>query len=571
MQGRIGLKTIGQTIAWALGGVLLLALIALALAAPVMSWPMTDEANYLLQTRQIAQGLLPYRDFYDFITPGGQWLGALYAMLSGEFSVVGIRLLIVLGWIVQIGLIWEMAREHMPRSWLVLLAAFLWLTDSRYPVHQHHFWSGMTALLAVYFAWKHLQRLYAGQKSGPFLLLSGMMTAATFWITQSLGVLMAGALAVFGLLHCFLHEHEEKNLTFGAVDNRLVLRRWLGQWGCTWGLGMLGVHLLCVGALMALGLWPAFWRDAILWLAGGHYAKTTVLGYYSTFHSEFMDTIRPLAEGVRMPWLLLFLFRIPIALHVFLIGFLPAIGLVGSGLILPQRFLYRLLRRDSEALLLFFIATLALIASTFSYSTSMHITSNGALGFLLGAWVLHGWVEKRPRLQRIFPALCGVFFALLLLGAAVGSGMLGTWLPRFHGLNESLLYTDARIPPRHVVAVANLFSEAEARKRSVFVLGQSPALYLTTGARNATRFTLIIPQYTTDFQMREILSDLQRHRPMYVVDDQSVRFLGHDVRFRGFSPQDLRMPEMERYLERYYERIDTLGRLQIYRRHEYFQ
>src|SRR5690606_31309103 len=113
----------------------------------LMLWPHTDEANYILQARHIADGLLPYRDFYDFVTPGSQLAGAIFIKLNGDFSVVGLRLLVLMGWLVEILLICDMARHHLPRRWLWVLAAFLWLTMSRYPVFQHHFWSGFWALL----------------------------------------------------------------------------------------------------------------------------------------------------------------------------------------------------------------------------------------------------------------------------------------------------------------------------------------------------------------------------------------------------------------------------------------
>jgi len=44
--------------------------------------------------------------------------------------------------------------------------------------------------------------------------------------------------------------------------------------------------------VMALGIWDDFVRDSLCGWAGGNYQQTTTLGYFSTFHSEFTDTLR---------------------------------------------------------------------------------------------------------------------------------------------------------------------------------------------------------------------------------------------------------------------------------------
>ena len=461
-------------------GLLIFGLLLICLAGPMLSWPRMDEANYLLQARNMAQGLYPYRDFFDFITPGGQLLAALWIRWNG-FSIVGLRLWIILIWIFEILLVYQMGKGKLKQSWLAFLVFFLFLTDLRYPVFQHHAISGLMALLAVYCVWQSLQAWYLqGQRPRYWLILCGLFTGLTFWVTQSLGLLMLVALGGFSVLHCFLHEREEKNLTYAEVSNQQILKRWLGSWGLAWMLPAILIHVTGLCLLSQAGLLASFWRDAFGWLMGGYYSKTTVFGYFTTFHQEFLETIRPLLEGTSTPYAPFFWFRTPVAIHLFLIGVFPIIGLLGVGYLLPSRFLYRLLKREDEELLLLWCATFAMMLSTMSYSTSMHIVSNGAVGFLLAVWFLQNWMQKYPQQEKWFLRGTTLWAGLTLIAAVIGSGMIlqwGTWLPRFPALNESLIYTLPNPNAQQCLAVAQLLQQAEEKQHRVFIYNESPPLY----------------------------------------------------------------------------------------------
>ncbi len=549
---------------------LILLLMFLSLIGPLMSWPLTDESTYLLQARQMAQGLLPYRDFYDFVTPGSQFIGSLFFRLNG-FSLIGIRLLVVIGWLLELLMLYTMGKNHLPKPWLNLLLAFLWLTDSRYPVFQHHFWSGLVALGAVFMSWRYLQSLYNGKAQPRWIALSGILCATTFWFTQSLGILLTGALTAFSLLHCFLHERELQGVGYRQVKNQAVLARWLREWGRFGALPWLAMHGLCILTLITLGIWPDFVRDTIQWLAEGHYNQTSVLGYYPTFHQEFVETIKPFLDGVPFPAALLFIFRFPIALHLFLIGALPILGILGMGYALPNRFHYRLLQRQDDELLLLWLCGTALIISTMSYSTSMHITSNGGIAFLLGAVVLARFLNRRPKLEKLMQPLIGGFYGLLLLGAVTGSLTMllwGSWLSPTQTMPQPLLYTDPNTSGPQMVQLLNHLHEANEQKRSVFIFSESPSLYLVGGYQNATRFVLIIPQYTSAPQIKEIMRDLEKNKPLLIVDDMTMHSLLKDPRFAQYSASQLTIPALSEFLSTHYTLQASYGRYGVFRRNQ---
>lgn len=541
-------------------------LVLISMAGPLLSWPMTDESTYVLQARQMAEGLLPYQDFYDFVTPGSQIIGSLLIRLNG-FSLLGLRLVILVGWLLELLMMYRMGKNHLPKVWLGLFLAFLWLTDSRYPIFQHHFWSGLTAMASVLMAWQYLQSLYNGNPKKGFISLSAVLCAATFWFTQSLGILLTLSLAIYSWLHCFLHEREEQGIGYRNVDNRSVFARWLKTWSVYGLLPWIAFHLVCISILLGLGLWPDFVRDTFQWIAGGHYNQTSILGYYPTFHKEFEDTIRPFLGGVPFPTILLFIFRIPIACHLFLIGALPVVGILGMGYTLPNRFHYRLLQRQDDELLLLWLCATGMIISTMSYSTSMHITSNGGIAFLLGFIVLYRFLLHKPRAEKTTRLLGNGFCGLLLLGAVTGSLTVliwGSWVSTAPAIPEPLIYTEYRTNNRQMVALLNQLHMAESLHRSVFVFCETPALYLMGHYRNATRFALVIPQYTSPSQMAEVMQELEKNQPLYIVDDGTLAMLSRDIRFAQYTPQQLALSEIQHFIHSNYTVQGDYGRYRLY-------
>src|SRR4051812_33405542 len=89
-------------------GVGILFLLAIyAQIGPLLNWPTMDESNYILQSALIVQGKLPYRDFYEFLTPLCQFIGAAFIYMEGV-SVLGLRLLILCVYLISLVLVYEM-------------------------------------------------------------------------------------------------------------------------------------------------------------------------------------------------------------------------------------------------------------------------------------------------------------------------------------------------------------------------------------------------------------------------------------------------------------------------------
>jgi hypothetical protein len=559
-------------------GVGILFLLAIyAQIGPLLNWPTMDESNYILQSALIAQGKLPYRDFYEFLTPLCQFIGAAFIKLEGV-SVLGLRLLVLCLYLISMVLVYEMSKSRLGRFSQILLLGFLWFTLAHYPVFQHHTWSGFLALVAVFFAWKDLKQVYAGRKKTLYLILSGMFTALCFWATQSLGVLIFFALLGFGLLHSWLQHREAHQIleegTQGTPLKKLKwLKTWCNHWVRLWLSSCLLMHCLWIGTFAYLGILPAFWRDSVLWLTQGHYGQTTTFGYFVTFKSEFIEILRPFIDGLAYPFILFFTFRWFIACQLLLIGILPLIAILQTGSVLPGRLRYRILRLEDEENALFWLSSLALIGSTFSYSRSLLIVSNGAIPFMLGWFMLWECLEHWVNWQKIFNVGMSLILLGIISGEVLASGLLteGTpTLPKFKGLAEPLrFYTDG-VSAQQFLNVVNKLEEAKRDHRSIFVFNALPSLYLPGIYKNATRFTLVIPFYISPLQLKEIIADLNRNHPMFIVDDNMHKFYPKDPRFEAFAKDPKLKPlfhikEIENYIRTHCRFETQQGRLTLYR------
>ena len=521
----------------------LLAILLAGVSAGILMWPREDEANYLLQARWIAEGQIPYRDFFEFIPPAGQYLTALFYKLAG-FTVIGTRLLVLGGWIAEITLLYKLARQWMPPSWSWLLATFLWVTDTRYIVHQHHFWSGFFVVFAVYSACRFLQ-----SEKPRTLVLSGLFSGLALWTTQSTGALALMAFTAFVLF-----------------ANRQHLSQWLRYWFLT----VLGVSAFWSVVLLLQGAWPDFIRDNFLWLWQGHYTHTTLIGYFSTFGDEMHTTLLPLLDPIPLATKLVFSFRLPIALQLILLGVLPIAGVLLNGLFYWQT--RRATNQTEAQRLLITLSALALLVATCSYSTSMHLTSNGGLGILLGFLALHRSI--RQSMENLFLWFGWIFCGLLQIQAIIGAIfilMLGSWLPTLETLpHDHLVLSEGPPIASAYLNVIWYLNDADQKHERVFLFNQSQTLYLATRAKNATRYRLVIPIYTSDEQLDEILSDLNKNRPLYIVNDQSVFSMRRDPRFASYTLAQLTMPRLMSFIACHYEPAARLGQYIVYQRRPVF-
>lgn len=317
----------------------------------------------------------------------------------------------LLGSFIQLAIVYRLGQGHFSRHWLWLLLGFIWLPGLWYPLSI----SGLLALSAVFCVWKHLQQVYAGEVRPAWLALSGILTALAGWGDFYTALSLTLGLGFFSFLHCFLHEREERDISYTKVSSRVVWQRWFKSWGVNWGLPLLASGVACV--LVAL-LWDsgAVLLDRLPGMLTFSNPAGTGFGYFSTFHREFAAILMPLSAASPPPasvWVWVF-WRIFMAVHLCLIGILPIVGMLGMGYQVPNRFVYRLLQRPDEELLLFLLCGIALILATLGNSTAERIVGQGSLAFMLGFLVLSRFLRRRPLMDRIIRWGVSIYYGLLL-------------------------------------------------------------------------------------------------------------------------------------------------------------
>jgi hypothetical protein len=317
--------------------------------------------------------------------------------------------------------LYRMAQKHLPKTWLGLMLVFLWLTGTSCFTASVVNWVGLSALMAVYCVWLHLRCIYAWGGRPSLLITSALFTALTGWLSIETGLLLALALLFFSWCHSFLHEREEKGAGYEKVSSGAVLNRWLPVWGIYWLLPFVFCHLGAGSLLTALGLWPQHLGNSASWLLQAFKGNALEFGYFSSFHREFEAVFKPMIFSEPRPWLPVLALQVLMGLRLLLIGVLPVVGILGMGYQVPGRFVYRLLQRPDEELLLFWISGTALILATFPDSSSVRIVSVGTLGFLLGFLVLVRWLTPRRKAQRqaywIFSLFLGLWLAVDIVAA----------------------------------------------------------------------------------------------------------------------------------------------------------
>ncbi len=329
----------------------------------------------------------------------------------------------LIGGLLQWILLIRMGRPHLANGWLVGFLCFLipttllygWLGLLSPPV----FWSGCTALIAVYGIWRYIQQVYLGAVQRRVLLLSALACSLTCLLSIIAGGWLTFAIGIFSVLHSVLHEREEKGTSYTQVSNAAVFHRWRKRWGVYWLLPFVAAN--AIGAL-CLGLWgngSLVWHPLAMGLGDPHGIP---VGYFATFHQEFQRILNPTlgtASGSASDTKGL---RVLAAMGLSLLGVLPIVGILGMGYQVPNRFVYRFLQRPDEELLLLWLSATGLILATLFQSDSAHIVQWGSLSWLLGFVVLARWLSRRPQIERQFRRL---LFWLLVWVLAVLTLSLG--------------------------------------------------------------------------------------------------------------------------------------------------
>jgi hypothetical protein len=290
-----------------------------------------------------------------------------------------------------------------------------------------------------------------------------------------------------------------------------------------------------------------------LWLLKGQYSKTNTAGYNVEGFQAIINSVFTLGQGritgVR-PML------IPAGIHLFMLGWLPVLGLLWS-----LQTLFGLRKNQSpelRPLVCIILAAAASLAATMSYSTIYHLATNGWLGTLLGFMALQSLVGKTRVMQRlVFGALCAMMAFLggmraLTIGAAMAEPSF--WLPSY-GTAESR-FVSLHGPQRALTSAiaTEAIRQMVPAGEPVFIFNVSPQLHLFADRPPATPYLWIMPGFITVDDSKRILEILKNKPPKAIIyDGLDINAITKDVRFQQLSKSEaLSLGKVMQWVQKHY-------------------
>ena len=538
-------------ILWA--GLLLAFCFMLFLSMPyLLLTPSTDENIFLYEGLRVAEGAVPYRDFFDFIWPGVLYLTAFIIKLSGGVSLIVLRGATLLTLLAGLAVVWDMARGFLPKGWRVFLIMFLVMAHFPSSIQiQHHLFSGVSGLVAVYCLMRALRQ--PSQSGNKFMILSGVFSFLAIWMTQTLGALLIIAINIFFIL-----------LNHGNFQNSLRQAKY-------YYVALLTPALLWLIYMLLSGSLQGWWQCTMLWPFQGGYARTTSFWYMGNFLTQFQTL--PIAF-VSIEFLLQSVFAL-----VFFV--LPLLALGYACVVIVSR--CRSLRQNKPKnksktdweLLLLCLTGVAFFCATLSYPSTDHFVYDGWILFLLAAICLHRIIPKRCLSESTLVLLSSVVFLGFLLASARNSQALYSMptLTSF-GTLEKQYYkrTDpetASALNQMITYIHQQLSDNKGKKTDLFVYNVSPEFYLLTDTRNPTRLQVTLSVYDTPEQLQAVNDSLRQSLPRFILyDTKDVNMFGNDPRFKNLRSVDYHLYGIQNLLAQHYRLVASVKQYYLYQRVE---
>jgi len=235
----------------ALGVVVALALVAFAIPLCRRSIVLADEGYILMQSWDLLNGKLLYRDMDAFVTPG------IWLVLAGTFELLGPSVIAsrapALSCVLATYAVGYRITSRLagPRYGLLALALLATGTVWAFPAWTFAFYSPFSVLFALL----ALERLLAWRGSGRArdLVLSGLCVGLAIVFKQNYGVF-----ALLGVAAGVLAIRAEQGLA-----GRVWVRAWLRDGGAL-ALGVAAAGLPFVAWLAAAGALPAAWHSLVV-------------------------------------------------------------------------------------------------------------------------------------------------------------------------------------------------------------------------------------------------------------------------------------------------------------------
>ncbi len=456
--------------------------LALGTVAYLWFWPrnlgLYDESILLHEAKRILEGEVPYRDFVEIVTPGAWFL------MAAAFRVFGTSIDTARGTMsvlhaISVGVIYLSARALglIRELAMVPAVAYLALCYVNFPHASPHWFAtffGLVLLLGILIA------PVSGPMQRRWMFVLGMLASTLLCFQQQRGLALAAGLPAL-----------------------IVVDRILGP-------GTEGRYRLLGGLLAA-------------YIAGGLVVALPVLVYLLTvpgfepaYHGLVYVPLFRYARHIKAPW-----------------GLYPR-GYF-AGVVFPRLFKYLPVLLPAQAIALavdrlrganwsglrrrtlLTLFCLLSIPTVLHYPDYLHISLIAPFFFILAADLLD-WTASQLRAP-LADSLRIALAAGLLTVLAYQAGRNLQEFRRGFPLTHPTAFGEVSFATRGDLLFVDHVREwiATAPSKEIFVYPHSPGIYLLTGAKNATRYSLLLNGYHASEDFQEIISTLESKRTPSVV------------------------------------------------------
>jgi len=463
-----------------------------------------DEGILLEPAQRLSEGARPYVDFFGYMSPGSYWIQAALFRLFG-MSLWVARLPVILGFALQSALVfWLVTRLASLRAATATVIAFVGfqIADPAFLTAQHRWDSATLALAGVCCA-------IASEKKWA-LAASGALLALAAWCTPS--VALVAILVAIWLLSS--REHRYLFASFVAGAGAIVVA--------------------AIGSLWATHSLLGFFNQ-MLWLKQNYAAMNTmpygsVIGGYGAL-LEGPGGVEALVRG-----LLVSCIALP--------AILPPLAIVLWSILMLRKNAFCLNHAWEVVLLL--SVSVALVVSTYPRADMMHLAFVCALPYALAAAGLAQLLSVRAGAILAFAVIP---FALLFSLNGFAGSFSARRIPTPVGI--------VRAAPGVAPELQKLVSAIHPGD-GLFVYPYMPMDYFITQAKNPTRFAFVMPGMMTSTDEGEVLAELARHPPEWLMYMQLSRadYLRVFPSATGLNPN---FKTIEAWLQSNYQPVEPSG------------
>ncbi|MGI8958159.1 MAG: ArnT family glycosyltransferase [Bryobacteraceae bacterium] len=476
-----------------------------------------DEGTFLSGAVRVTEGQVPFRDFFEVPGPGSfYWLALFFKLLGTTFLTA--RLSLALTTLGTALLMYFLARRLGTR-YSAMPAVFSLATSfgRLWPAISHHHDSDLFALLAftALLSWIDTRRLL-------LLFAAGLLAGVTTCFTQPKGVFLFISFAVLVLV-------------LGGKARLLSSLGWL-----TGGYLAVGITVVFLywraGALHDLiyanVIWPLTQYDAVNKVPYAHEILTL---YGGSWVSALSPAVSPVVAFAIASFLML---------PLFLVAALPVIAVLAA-----LRYKGAAFNRSTWP---YWAAGSALWLSEIHRKDITHLVS-GSLLLMIPVFYLLGRERQRFNLQ------CAQLICLSTFGLAIFNLFITLAAHRVETARGAV-YTFESDP------VLEFLNAHVQPGQEIFVYPYCPIYYFLSGARNPTRYSILMYGINTDSQFREAVNSLEAKKIRYVIWDREFNDKGALLAWPAYSVPPKERLIMEPYLGTHYQLLERMKRFDILER-----